>query len=39
MLGECPGAYRKLEQIADFLADVVEIGEVHRPIFSFKAGK
>ena len=38
-LDECPMAYKSMEDIVDNIGDTVEINEVIRPIYNFKAGE
>ena len=38
-LDECPMAYKSMEDIADNIGDTVEINEVIKPIYNFKAGE
>lgn len=38
-LDECPMAYKSLEDIADNITDTVEINEIIKPIYNFKAGE
>lgn len=37
-LDECPMAYKSMEDIIDNIGDTVEINEVIKPIYNFKAG-
>lgn len=37
-LDECPMAYKRMEDILPFLGDTVEVLEVIKPIYNFKAG-
>ncbi len=38
-LDECPMAYKSMEDIVDNIGDTVEIAEVIKPIYNFKAGE
>ena len=38
-LDECPMAYKSMEDIVDNIGDTVEINEVIKPIYNFKAGE
>lgn len=38
-LDECPMAYKSIEDIVDNISDTVEINEVIKPIYNFKAGE
>lgn len=38
-LDECPMAYKSIEDIVDNIGDTVEINEVIKPIYNFKAGE
>ena len=38
-LDECPMAYKPMEAIVGCIADTVEISEIIRPIYNFKAGE
>ena len=38
-LDECPMAYKSMNDIVDNIADTVEINEVIKPIYNFKAGE
>ncbi|WP_028518941.1 RNA-splicing ligase RtcB [Ruminococcus flavefaciens] len=38
-LDECPMAYKSMEDIVDNISDTVEINEVIKPIYNFKAGE
>ncbi len=38
-LDECPMAYKPIESIVDNIGDTVEINEVIKPIYNFKAGE
>ena len=38
-LDECPMAYKSIEDIVDNIGDTVEINEVIKPIYNFKAGQ
>lgn len=38
-LDECPMAYKPMQEIVENIADTVQIGEVIRPIYNFKAGE
>ena len=37
-LDECPMAYKRMEDIVDNISPTVEINEIIKPIYSFKAG-
>lgn len=38
-LDECPMAYKSIEDIVDNITDTVEINEIIKPIYNFKAGE
>ncbi len=38
-LDECPMAYKSMEDIVDNIGDTVEINEIIKPIYNFKAGE
>ena len=38
-LDECPMAYKSMNDIVDNIGDTVEINEVLKPIYNFKAGE
>ncbi len=38
-LDECPMAYKSIEDIVDNIGDTVEINEVIKPVYNFKAGE
>ena len=38
-LDECPMAYKSMNDIVDNIADTVEINEIIKPIYNFKAGE
>ena len=38
-LDECPMAYKSINDIVDNIGDTVEINEIIKPIFNFKAGE
>ena len=38
-LDECPMAYKSLNDIVDNIGDTVEINEIIKPIYNFKAGE
>ena len=37
-LDECPMAYKRLEDIAENISETVEINEIIKPVYNFKAG-
>lgn len=37
-LDECPMAYKPMESILENIGDTVEVEEIIRPIYNFKAG-
>jgi RNA-splicing ligase RtcB len=38
-LDECPMAYKSMEDIVDNIGDTVEINEIIKPVYNFKAGE
>lgn len=38
-LDECPMAYKSIEDIVDNIGDTVEINEIIKPVYNFKAGE
>jgi len=38
-LDECPMAYKSMEDIVENIGDTVEINDVIKPIYNFKAGE
>ena len=38
-LDECPMAYKSMSDIVDNIGDTVEINEVIKPVYNFKAGE
>ena len=38
-LDECPMAYKSMNDIVDNIGDTVEINDVIKPIYNFKAGE
>ena len=38
-LDEAPVAYRGIDEIVDVISDSVEVKEVIKPVYNFKAGK
>ncbi|MBQ6212556.1 MAG: RtcB family protein, partial [Ruminococcus sp.] len=38
-LDECPMAYKSMKDIVDNIGDTVEINEIIKPIYNFKAGE
>ena len=38
-LDEAPVAYRGIDEIVDVISDSVEVKEIIKPVYNFKAGK
>ena len=38
-LDEAPFAYRRIEEIREVIGDTVEIKEILKPVYNYKAGK
>ena len=38
-LDECPMAYKSIDDIVNNIGDTVEINEIIKPIYNFKAGE